>query len=83
MEHNWLMEVFDTIASLSGKWARWLNVKGKRTCFIIWSIVVIYWCARDIYVGFYSQAFFCTISFAMHIYGYYNWGKKGIGNDKS
>lgn len=72
------MEAFDTIVSLSGKYARWLNVRGKRACFIIWFFCVLYWAVRDVYVGFYSQAFFCIISLGLHVYGYWNWGKKGM-----
>lgn len=31
---NWSGETLDTIASLSGKYGRWLNAKGRRLCFM-------------------------------------------------
>ena len=75
---NWIMELVDTVFSLAGKYARWLNVKGRRFCFIIWAFVCVYWAARDVSVGFYSQGFFCIISVGLNLYGYWNWKDKGI-----
>lgn len=75
-EINWLEEAFDTVASISGKYARWLNARRRRVCFIIGSICVVYWAGRDIYLGLYSQAIFCIFSVGLNVYGYINWGKK-------
>jgi nicotinamide riboside transporter PnuC len=72
---NWVGELFDTIVSLSGKYGRWLNARGKRVCFLIWSIVSVYWSIRDFKIGLYSQAIFCIFSIALNLYGFFNWGK--------
>jgi hypothetical protein len=75
MEINWIAELFDTIASLSGQYGRWLNANKRRYCFIIWSVCVIYWAFRDFYLGLYSQSVFCCFSLALNIYGYIKWQK--------
>jgi len=80
MTINWTGEILDTIASLLGKYGRWLNAKGKRVCFIIWSICSIYWAARDFRLGLYSQAIFCIFSVGLNAYGFFNWKKSGIGH---
>ena len=76
---NWTAEILDTIISLSGKYGRWLNARGKRTCFIIWSFCTLYWAIRDFRLGLYSQTVFCLFSIGLNIYGYFNWGKQGVG----
>lgn len=76
MNINWTFEILDTIVSLSGKYARWLNIRMIKFCFIIWSFNSIYWAFRDVQVGMYSQAFFCVVSLVFHLYGYFNWKKK-------
>lgn len=78
IEINWLGEIFDTLISLTGKYARWLNIKGKKLCFIIWSACCVYWTMRDIYLQIYSQAIFCLVSLGFHVYGYMEWKKKGL-----
>ena len=75
-EINWIMELFDTAFSLLGKWGRWLNVKARRSCFIVWTICVLYWAVRDIQLGLYSQAIFCSFSVMLNIYGFFNWKRK-------
>ena len=75
---NWELEILDTIFSLLGKYGRWLNARARRGCFIIWSIVTLYWAYRDFTMGLYSQTFFCIFSCGLNVYGYYNWKKKGI-----
>ena len=75
---NWADEILDTLVSLSGKYGRWLNVRGKRLCFVIWSACVAYWCIRDISIGLYSQAVFCVFSLGLNVYGFINWKKKGF-----
>lgn len=79
VEINWIGELFDTLASLSGKYGRWLNARGKRFCFIIWSFCTIYWAARDFSLGLYSQAIFCVFSVAINVYGYINWKRNRFG----
>ncbi len=80
---NWSGEILDTIASLAGKYGRWLSANAKRSCFIVWSLCTIYWSIRDFSLGLYSQTFFCIFSVGLNIYGYFNWKRKKIGeNDK-
>jgi len=83
IEINWIGEILDTIVSLSGKYARWLNARAKSACFIISALNCVYWMFRDFYIGFYSQGFFCLISIGLHLYGYYHWKKNGIGENKN
>lgn len=78
---NLIGEVLDTIVSLSGKYGRWLNVKGNRICFLIWVGCATYWTVRDVYLELYSQAFFCVLSVGLNAYGFINWGKKRIFKD--
>jgi nicotinamide riboside transporter PnuC len=80
---NWAGEAFDIIASLAGKYGQWLNSRGKRLCFIIWSICMLYWSARDFNLGLYSQSIFCVFSLAINFYGYFNWKKQGFGENKT
>lgn len=79
MSINLVGEALDTAFSLLGKYGRWLNVRARRTCFIVWSIAVTYWALRDIHLELYSQAFFCFVSLGFHIYGFYNWKRKKVG----
>lgn len=76
---NWITEAIDTVFSLNGKLARWLNIKGMRVCFILWSVNCIYWAFRDFQIGFYSQGIFCLISFGVNIYGFWLWKRKKFG----
>jgi nicotinamide riboside transporter PnuC len=73
MSINWAGEIFDTLISLLGKYGRWLNARGRRACFIIWSICTLYWAVRDFRLGLYSQAIFCLFSVALNAYGYVKW----------
>ena len=79
MDINWIGEILDTIASLSGKYGRWLNARGKKFCFVIWSICTVYWAARDYSLGLYSQAAFCIFSVMLNVYGYINWKNNKLG----
>ena len=72
-------ELTDLIFTAIGKLGRWLNIKGKRLCFILWAFVMIYWIARNWELGLISQTCGCVISFGLHIYGYWNWKDKKIG----
>lgn len=79
MEINWIAEIFDTMVSLLSKWARWMNVRGRRLCFVIWAFVMVYWVVRDLQLKLYSQSFFCGVSFFMNLYGFFYWKKERIG----
>ena len=81
MHINWIGEILDTCFSLSGKYARWLNIKGKRICFLLWAGCATYWMFRDLYLGLYSQGIFCLASIFLNGYGFYNWKKNKIGEN--
>jgi len=73
-------EITDLIFTLLGKLGRWYNIKGKRICFVLWSFVMFYWIYRNYKLGLMVQTGGCFFSLAMHIYGFWNWKDKGIGN---
>lgn len=62
---NWIGEILDTIVSLSGKYARWLNARGRSAHFIISALNCVYWMIRDFQIGLYSQGIFCFISIGL------------------
>lgn len=72
-------ELTDLVFTIAGKFGRWMNIKGLRVCFIIWSFVMLYWIARNYSLGLMVQTGGCVFSLGMHLYGYYNWSKEGIG----
>ena len=72
-------EFTDLIFTLLSKAGRWFNVKGKKICFLIWAVCLMYWMARNLSMGLMVQTAGCFVSFVFHIYGYWNWNKKGIG----
>ena len=75
-------EITDLIFTLIGKAGRWYNIKGQRICFVLWSIVMIYWIYRNYELGLKVQTCGCMFSLGMHIYGWYNWTKEKIGMKK-
>lgn len=77
MAINLIGEILDTIFSLSGKVGRFLNARGKKVCWIIWTICAIYWAARNLQMELYSQSFFCCTSVFLNLYGLWSWKKKG------
>lgn len=72
-------ELTDLIFTLLGKLGRFFNVRGQRVCFILWAICLLYWIARNIEMGLMVQTGGCVVSLLFHIYGFWNWKKKGIG----
>lgn len=76
---DWIHEVSDICINCLGKYARWLNIRGRRICFILWVICLCYWFFRNLGLGLYSQSFFCLFSLGLNIYGFFNWKNKGIG----
>lgn len=78
IEFDVIGELLDTAFSLLGKYGKWLNVKGKRICFIVWNICLLYWMLRDFQLALYSQGCFCLLSIGINFYGLYVWKKKGI-----
>jgi len=71
-------EITDLIFTLLGKLGRFLNARGKRICFIIWTICLFYWSIRNYSLGLKVQMLGCIVSLGMHIYGFIIWRKKGI-----
>ena len=53
--------------------ATWLNIKKKRTCFIIWIFTNLFWCCYDGWHGLYAQAILFFIYFGLAIYGVKEW----------
>lgn len=76
MNIDWIGELFDTLVIVLGKYGAWLNARGNRICFIIGSIVLIYWFVIDVYRDLYAQAISCFISWLINIYGWFKWEKK-------
>jgi nicotinamide riboside transporter PnuC len=72
-------ELTDLVFTVLGKMGRWFNVKGQRVCFILWAFCLVYWIIRNFSMDLYVQTAGCFISFAFHIYGWWNWKNKGIG----
>lgn len=72
-------EITDLIFSILGKLGRWMNIKGKRVCFIIWAVCLMYWVIRNACMGLMVQTGSCAFSLCLHIYGWYNWKKEKIG----
>ncbi len=72
-------ELTDLIFTLLGKFGRWFNIKGKRICFVLWILCLIYWTARNVCLGLIVQSIGCIVSIGFHVYGYWNWKDKGIG----
>lgn len=76
MNFNWTQELADTAVIILGKYAAWLNARVNKYCFIIGSIVLVYWFIIDIYRDLYAQAASCFISWVINIYGWYKWTQK-------
>lgn len=72
-------EITDLIFTLLGKSGRWFNVVGKRICFLIWGVCVVYWAIRNWELGLMVQTGGCLFSLGLHIYGWYYWKKEAIG----
>lgn len=81
MDINWAAEAFDTAFNMLGKYGKWLNVKGKRSCFILWIICCVYWFFIDLKRNLISQAIFTIFSIGFHGYGFYNWKVKKFGEN--
>jgi len=74
-----LGELTDLVFVILGKLGSWLNAKGRRVCFVVWAAVLLYWGARNIQLGLMVQTGGCLVSLGIHLYGYLNWKKEGIG----
>lgn len=72
-------ELTDLFFTVLGKLGRWLNVRGRRVCFIIWAFCLVYWMVRNGSMGLMVQTGGCLVSLGFHLYGWWNWGDKGIG----
>lgn len=72
-------ELTDLVFTLLGKFGRVLNVRGKRLCFLIWAVCLIYWMIRNFDLGLFVQTGGCIVSLGLHLYGWWNWKEKKIG----
>ncbi len=79
MHISWIEELIDFTFGFLGKYAKWLNIKGRRLCFIIWIICGAYWFVVDLQRGLYAQALFCIPTMCFQAYGYYEWKRKRFG----
>lgn len=82
MSINLVGEALDTVFSLSGKTGRFLNAKGKKICWPIWTVCAAYWSLRNLQMELYSQAFFAGTSVFLNLYGLWSWKKKGYDEQK-
>lgn len=78
---SWAAEAMDFMVALLCKYAKWLNIKGRRLCFLIWILCSVYWFVVDVQRGLYSQALFCIFTIVFQAYGFYEWKRKGFGDD--
>jgi len=69
----------DLLNTVLGKYASYLNVHGRRLCFLIYMATTGYWMARNYSLGLIVQTVGCFISMCMYGYGFWNWKNKGIG----
>jgi hypothetical protein len=74
-------ELGDLLATLLGKGGRLYNAHGKRICFVIWIVALVYWTGRNISLGLKVQSVGCLTSIAMHVYSFLMWKRKGIGSE--
>lgn len=66
-------EFTDLICTLAGYFARWLNIKKIRLCFLVWFFCVVYWLVRNIGLDLRVQAAGCFVSMLIHLYGFRRW----------
>lgn len=64
---------FVTALSLSGNV---LNIKKKRSGFVIWVIANILWLIHDIYTGLYSRAMLDIVQTGFCIWGIIEWNNE-------
>ena len=75
-----LGELTDLIASIGGKWGRWLNVRQNRWSFIVWTVCLMYWTVRNYEMGLIVQTGSTFISVILNMYGFYTWKSKDKKN---
>lgn len=69
MDLMWLV----TMLSLSGNV---LNIKKKRSGFVVWVIANALWLAYDIYTGLYSRAMLDIVQTVFCVWGIIEWKDK-------
>ena len=50
-----------------------LNIKQKRSCFIIWGVTNAAWAGVDLNAGLYAQAVLFAVYFVLAVWGYMAW----------
>lgn len=70
------MSLFLWFMVLVGVVAAVLNVKKKRSCFVIWSVTNSIWIIHNFRIGEYQQSASYIILLLFTIWGFVMWGKK-------
>ena len=65
---TWLI----TILSIVGVW---LNIKKKKSCFVIWAFTNASWAIYDFVIHAYAQSALFAVYFCLALYGLYEWRK--------
>jgi hypothetical protein len=55
-------------------------LKERDFVVVVWAICLIYCALRNIDLGLWVQTGGCLVSFCFHVYGFWNWKDKGIGD---
>lgn len=50
-----------------------LNIRRKRSCFVVWGVTNAAWAVIDLDAGLYAQAALFAIYFALAIWGFMVW----------
>ena len=66
-EISWVVTVMSIVGVV-------LNIKKKKSCFVIWSGTNGFWAVYDFYIGAYAQSALFTVYFVLAIYGLIEWG---------
>jgi nicotinamide riboside transporter PnuC len=60
-----------------------LNIKKKKSCFIIWAFTNFSWAIVDFRAGLHAQSALFTIYFCLAVWGLIEWGRKTKTQDCS
>lgn len=69
LDEKWLLTAFSLYGNV-------LNVKRRRSCFIVWVIANLLWLAYDLYSGLYSRAALDIVQTGFCIWGFIEWRSK-------
>lgn len=83
MHIGWIAEAIDLFFIILGKGGKVLNARGLKICFVIDTVCLLYWLYVDLERQLYAQSASVVVGIAINLYGYRNWTKKRIGENKS